>query len=77
MYEKPQYLTRKGYTRDTAAGESNSLRKQILRRLADKKKVSPRKHTTPSGIHTSTRKNKLSEEGAKLIAEAIRSMLRQ
>lgn len=73
MYEKPQYLTPDGYRRKA---KNPNKKKAVKKVLTTKKGFSANKILTPGKLTNQAQKG-ISKEAAKLIAEAIKGMLRQ
>jgi hypothetical protein len=81
MYEKPQYLTSKGFKRasassgnDTAKGTARGGSTAEKRALQEKKKKLLARRRA---LLKSRKPGQISDKAARLIAEAIKSMLRE
>ena len=73
MYEKPQYLTPEGYRRRS----KNPYKKKILKKASPaKKRISPNKFLSLKEFNKNAQRG-ISDEAAKLIAQAIKGLLRE
>lgn len=73
MYEKPQYLTPKGYKRM----DKDPKKKEILKKIMGEKKGKEIYEIKPLLKKNTAKPKKLSKEAAKAIAMAIKGMLNE
>ena len=77
MYEKPQYLTPNGYRRKSKNPYKKKSVKKLVRRASSEKNSLPSKKMLSAKQFQRNAQRGISEEAAKLIAQAIKGMLKK
>jgi len=77
MYEKPQYLTPDGYRRSKKNPYQRKCVKEVIRKApTEKKSLSSQKMLSAKQFQRNAQRG-ISKEAAKLIAQALKGMLKE